>query len=82
MEIQEGDRIELEYTSDQWTNLKPGDRGTVTMVDAMDTVHVRWDNGNKLGMVPGEDRFKRIDKQSKLVLDDENPDEPLTREAI
>ena len=52
------------------------------MVDAMDTVHVRWDNGNKLGMVPGEDRFKRIDKQSKLVLDDENPDEPLTREAI
>ena len=45
MEIQKGDRIELEYTSDQWTSLKPGARGTVTMIDAMDTVHVRWDNG-------------------------------------
>lgn len=80
MEIQKGDRIELVYTSDQFTNLQPGDQGTVTMIDAMDTVHVRWDSGSTLGMVPGEDNFKRI--ETKLVFDDENPDEPLTREAI
>lgn len=61
MEIQKGDRIELVHTSDQWTTLKSGDQGTVTMIDAMNTVHVRWDNGATLGMVPDEDRFKRIE---------------------
>ena len=77
MSIEKGDRIELEHTSDEFTDLKPGDQGTVTMIDAMDTVHMRWDNGSTLGMIPGEDRFKVI--ETKLVLDDENPDEPLTR---
>ncbi len=77
MSIKKGDRIELEYTSDQFTKMKPGDQGTVTMIDAMGTVHMRWDDGSTLGMIPGEDRFKVI--ETKLVLDDENPDEPLTR---
>jgi hypothetical protein len=76
--IEKGDRIELVHTSDVMTNLRQGDRGTVTIIDAMDTVHVRWDNGSTLGMVPGEDSFKLV-KETKLILDDENTDEPLTR---
>ena len=27
------------------------------MVDDVGTVHVRWDNGSTLGLVPGEDRW-------------------------
>jgi hypothetical protein len=59
--MKRGDRIELVHTGDPYTNLKPGDRGTVAMVDSMGTVHVRWDNGSNLGLVPGEDAWKRSD---------------------
>lgn len=52
-----GDRVELVSTTDEYTNLARGDRGTVTMVDSMGTVHVQWDRGNMLGLVPGEDRW-------------------------
>ena len=52
-----GDRIELNHTADQYTDLKAGDQGTVTMIDALGTVQVKWDSGSTLGMVPGEDSF-------------------------
>ena len=47
---QQGNRVALVYTSDEHTNLKPGDTGTVTVVDSMGTVGVRWDNGSRLGI--------------------------------
>ena len=53
-----GDRIELVYCSDPYTRLVPGDRGTVYRVDDAGTVHVRWDNGSGLGLVPGEDSWR------------------------
>jgi len=53
-----GKRIELISTSDPYTTLKPGDRGTVDHVDDIGTVHISWDNGSKLGLVPDEDQFK------------------------
>jgi len=59
-EIWKGDRIELVSTSDPYTNLKPGDRGTVSLIDSQGTVHVQWDNGSTLGMVPGEDAFRVV----------------------
>ncbi len=63
MTAEKGDRIELVHTSDVMTNLRQGDQGTVTMIDAMGTVHVRWDSGSRLGMVPGEDSFRRIEEE-------------------
>lgn len=57
-----GDRIELQHTSDPYTSLERGDKGTVTMIDALGTVHVAWDSGSVLGMVPGEDSFTIIDE--------------------
>jgi hypothetical protein len=38
-------------TTDPWTRLKPGTEGTVTLIDAMGTVHVSWDDGSRLGLV-------------------------------
>ena len=55
-----GKRIELIYTSDPYTDLKPGDRGTVDFVDDMGTIHVNWDNGSTLGLVPGEDQYRFV----------------------
>ena len=55
-----GKQIELISTSDPYTELKPGDRGTVDFVDDMGTIHVNWDNGSHLGLVPVEDRYKLL----------------------
>lgn len=50
-----GDRVRLVRCTDETTRLRPGTLGTVTQVDATGTVHVAWDTGSTLGMVPGED---------------------------
>lgn len=55
-----GVRVELISTTDQYTSLKPGDQGTVSFVDDTGTVHIEWDNGLKLGLVPGVDKFRYI----------------------
>ena len=52
-----GDRIQLEHTNDPYTDLVAGDQGTVDHVDDIGTVFVKWDNGSKLGLVPGIDRW-------------------------
>jgi hypothetical protein len=56
-------RIELISTSDPYTELKPGDLGTVDFVDDMGTIHITWDNGSQLGLVPGEDQYKIVEGQ-------------------
>ena len=56
-----GTRVILIRMSDPYTNLRQGDRGTVTMVDDIGTVHVNWDRGSTLGVVLGEDECKRIE---------------------
>jgi hypothetical protein len=53
-----GKRIQLEYTSDPYTDLRPGDEGVVQFVDSLGTVHAKWDNGSSLGLVPGQDRWR------------------------
>jgi uncharacterized protein DUF4314 len=58
--MQRGDRVVLVRTSDPYTNLKPGAYGTVSLVDGLGTVHVDWDNGSKLGMIPGEDHIQKL----------------------
>lgn len=56
-------RVELIFTSDPHTQLRPGDEGTVSFVDGMGTVHVDWDCGTKLGLVPGEDQWREITRE-------------------
>jgi hypothetical protein len=55
-----GERVELVRTSDPYTRLQPGARGTVTYVDDLGTVHVAWDSGSRLGLMPGEDEFRVV----------------------
>jgi hypothetical protein len=53
-----GTRVELVSMNDPYTKLKPGDRGTVRLVDDIGTVFVNWDNGSGLGAAYGEDEIK------------------------
>jgi hypothetical protein len=55
--INKGDRVRLIRTSDAYTRLLSGDQGTVRRIDDAGTVHVNWDSGSRLGLVPGEDSW-------------------------
>ena len=52
-----GTRLEL-ISMDDPQAIPPGSRGTVDHVDDMGTIHMRWDCGRSLGLVPGEDSFR------------------------
>lgn len=52
-----GTRVQLSYTDDPYTNLKNGDKGSVNFVDDYGTIHVNWDNGSTLGLVPNHDKW-------------------------
>lgn len=55
-----GCRVELISMDDPYGTLKPGDRGTVKLVDDTGTVFVNWDCGSGLGIVYGVDRARRL----------------------
>ena len=52
--VERKDRVRLVSTTDPYTNLVPGNLGTVERVDDLGTIHVHWDQGSRLGLVPGE----------------------------
>ena len=55
-----GTRIECISMDDPYRPIERGTKGTVVAVDDMGTIHMQWDNGRTLGLVPGEDEFKII----------------------
>lgn len=55
-----GTRVEIVSMNDPYTDLKPGDRGTVSAIDDIGTIFVDWDNGSHLGIAYGEDRITKI----------------------
>ena len=48
---------------DPYRPVASGTRGTVRHVDDMGTIHMSWDNGRTLGIVPGEDEFRRLTQE-------------------
>jgi len=63
MNVKVGDRVELIKTDDTWTKLEPGSKGTVTKIDEdQDLIWVKWDNGEKLALLSGIDKFKILKK--------------------
>ena len=56
-----GTRVELIYMNDPYNRkLGPGCLGTVRWVDDTGTVHVSWDCGSSMGLIPGEDSWKKV----------------------
>ncbi len=77
-----GTRIELICMKDPYSPVPSGTRGTVRAVDDMGTIFPDWDNGRSLGVVPGEDVFRKLtqeeieaENQSESEVEDETPDE-------
>ena len=54
-----GTRVRLIHTDDSYTGLEPGDEGTITgWTDSLGTVHVEWDSGSSMGLIPGHDQWE------------------------
>lgn len=64
----EGTRIRLNHMSDPWSPVPEGTEGTVDHVDAIGTIHMKWDNGRTLGLVPGEDSFSVIPQRQETTM--------------
>lgn len=54
----EGRRVRVLSCSDTLAPLEAGLEGTVRHVDDMGTLHVAWDNGRTLGLIPDEDTWE------------------------
>ncbi len=57
-----GTRVELVRMIDPYTRLKPGDKGTVIMVDAVGTIHCIFDCGSTLGVAYSEDECRKVEE--------------------
>jgi hypothetical protein len=58
--ISPGDKISLIKLYDTYLQLPPGTTGTVSFIDSVGTIHVKWDNGIKLGLLPGIDKYELV----------------------
>lgn len=78
-----GKRVELIRMEDPYTNLKPGDKGTIKGEDDMNHILVSWDNGSSLNLIKDVDEYKieenfRIRKFYEFVNHDSYIDVKLT----
>lgn len=56
----EGTRLLLNNMNDPYAPVPPGTRGTVDFVDDAGQIHMKWDNGRTLAIVPSEDDFRKL----------------------
>ena len=58
-----GTRLELQEMDDPHAPVQPGTRGTVAVVDDLGSIHMDWDNGRTLAVIPGVDQFRKLSAQ-------------------
>jgi len=54
----EGMRIRLISMVDDPNPVSPGTEGTIRLIDGMGIIHVNWDNGRMIGLIPGIDKYE------------------------
>ena len=62
-----GRRIRCIFMNDKYP-VPPRTEGTITHIDDIGTIHVKWDNGSTLGLVPREDQYELLDKRCTQPL--------------
>lgn len=70
----QGTRIKLNYMDDPYHPIPEGTKGTVEHVDDAGQIHMKWDNGGGLALVPNVDDFHIVDQINVIVVrPDEHP---------
>lgn len=68
-----GTRIEMIHMEEQLSPVESGMKGTVQIVDDVGTLHMKWDNGRTIGIIPNKDQFKVVEQSNELPqLDEQN----------
>ncbi len=62
-----GTRIELLSTSETMQPVPIGTRGTIHHIDDQCNIHMLWDNGRTLSVIPGEDSFRKLTAEELAV---------------
>lgn len=60
----EGMRIRLISMVDDPNPVPPGTEGTIRLIDDTGTIHVNWDNGRTLGVLPNVDKYQLLESSS------------------
>jgi len=61
--VKVGDRVELVFINDTMTKLEKGSKGTVSKIEKeQELIWIDWDNGEKLALLEGIDKFKVVKK--------------------
>lgn len=63
-----GTRVECHNMADPYHPIPSGTKGTVEYVDDAGTIHVHWDNGSGLGLMPFEDSFGKVKENNKITF--------------
>lgn len=62
-DIKVGDRVEILEITDTWSKLKKGSKGVITKIEEdQELFWVNWDNGEKLALLIGIDKYRIIKK--------------------
>jgi len=63
VKVKVGDKVELIHIDDGMTKLEEGSKGIVEKIEEdQDLIWVKWDNGEKLALLQGVDKFKVVKK--------------------
>ncbi len=54
-----GTRLELLYMEDPYV-ISEGTVGEADFVDDIGSIHMKWENGRGLALIPGVDKFRRV----------------------
>lgn len=60
-----GMRVKLNYMDDPY-GLPSGTMGTIDFVDDSGQIHVHWDNGSTLALIPNVDSFSVVTKEMEI----------------
>lgn len=70
-----GTRIMLLSMDDPYAPVPEGTKGTVVHVDDAAQIHMKWDNGRTLAIVPGEDSFRKLTDEELAEEENNGMDE-------
>lgn len=76
-----GTRIELISMNDPFAPVPSGMKGSVDYVDDAGQIHMKWDNGRTLAVLPGVDSFRKLtpeEIQAEGHTEDISEDNPIS----
>ena len=62
----QGMRIRMQMMDDD-RPISSGMEGTIKSIDSLGTLHVKWDNGRTLGVIPNEDKYELLPAEKDQI---------------